>query len=73
MKDYVKRIHDLRTDRHLTLQQVADFLTISPDIYARFECENGDLPTAQLIRLSALYGVSVDYLLCITDKPERLT
>lgn len=30
-----------------------------------------DLPTPLLIRLADIYGVSTDYLLGLTDNPER--
>lgn len=72
MKDYVKRIHDLRDQKHLTMKDVADALNISQEVYGEYELGKADLPTEQLIKLSELYGVSIDYILCITEKPERL-
>ena len=72
MKDYVKRIHDLRQKKRLSEQDAAKYLNVSEDIYRQYELGTRDLPTQQLIKLSELFGVSIDYILCITDKPERL-
>lgn len=72
MKDYVKRIHDLREKKRLSEQDAAKYLNVSEDIYRQYELGTRDLPTQQLIKLSELFGVSIDYILCITDKPERL-
>ena len=68
---YVKRMRDLREDNDLTQQKVADYLTTSQTMYARYERGANELPIRHLIKLSALYDVSVDYILCLTDNPKR--
>lgn len=65
-----RRIRDLREDHDLTQKQVAARLNCSQQVYSNYELGQRDIPTDILIRLSALYQVSVDYLLGISDCPE---
>lgn len=60
---YFKKIHDLRIDNDLTQQQVADYLTCNRQVYARYERGIREIPVSMLIKLAALYNVSVDYIL----------
>lgn len=60
---YFKKIHDLRIDNDLTQQQVADYLTCNRQVYARYERGIREMPVSMLIKLAALYNVSVDYIL----------
>ena len=66
-----RRIRDLREDRDLTQKAVAKALICSQQVYSNYELGQRDIPTDVLIQLSALYDVSVDYLLGLTDKPKR--
>ena len=68
---YYRRIRDLREDHDLTQRQVADMLGMHQPQYFRYEQGYRDIPTDILIRLSEYYGVSVDYLLGLTDNPHR--
>ena len=66
-----RRIRDLREDRDLKQRQVAQYLNCSQQVYSNYELGQRDIPTDVLIRLSALYGVSVDYLLGLTSNPKQ--
>lgn len=66
-----QRIRDLREDRDLKQQQLADYLNCSQQVYSNYELGQRDIPTDVLIRLSDFYGVSVDYLLGLTKNPQR--
>lgn len=66
-----KRIRDLREDKDLTQQQLADNLNISQATYSRYESGNLDVPSSVLIRLSEFYNVSIDYILGQTDISKR--
>lgn len=66
-----QRIRDLREDRDLTQKEVSRTLNCSQQVYSNYELGQRDIPTDILIRLSAFYDVSVDYLLGLTDNPER--
>ena len=66
-----RRLRDLREAHDLTQKAVADRLGMHQPQYFRYEQGYRDVPTDILIRLSEMYGVSVDYLLGLTDNPER--
>ena len=66
-----QRIRDLREDRDLKQRQLADFLHCSQQVYSNYELGQRDIPTEVLIKLSAFYNVSVDYLLGLTNNPKR--
>lgn len=69
--EYQKRLRDLREDFDKTQQEVADFLGTSQTMYARYERGANELPVRHLVRLSLLYNVSTDYILCLTDEPKK--
>lgn len=62
------RIRELREDSDMTQQQVADYLDIKREVYRRYENGIYDLPVWALIKLSELYGVATDYILCLNSK-----
>ena len=68
---YYRRIRDLREDHDLTQRAVADRLGMRQPQYFRYEQGYRDVPTDILIRLAEMYEVSVDYLLGLTDNPQR--
>ena len=65
-----RRIRDLREDRDLTQKYLSSVLNCSQQVYSNYELGQRDIPTDILIRLSNFYGVSVDYILGITDNPK---
>jgi transcriptional regulator with XRE-family HTH domain len=67
------RLRDLREDRDLNQQALADLLNISQTTYSRYESGTLDIPSVSLIKLAKFYGTSIDYLLGLTDnrKPYR--
>ncbi len=68
---YFKRLEDLRTDHDLKKNQVAKYLNTHPNSYANYEKGTREIPVWALIKLSELYRVSTDYILGLTDRPER--
>ncbi len=62
-----ERIRNLREDKDMTQTEMADILQCSQRIYSNYERGDVDIPTRILIKLSAYHGVSVDYLLGLTD------
>lgn len=66
-----RRVRDLREDHDLKQKDIAEFLNCSQQVYSNYELGQRDIPTEILIRLSEFYRVSVDYLLGLTDCPER--
>ena len=65
-----KRIRDLREDKDLTQATMGVVLSCSQRVYSNYERGDIDIPTATLIKLADFHGVSVDYLLGRTNKPE---
>ena len=65
-----RRIRDLRGDKDLTQKELAKALNCSQQVYSNYELGQRDIPTDILIKLSAFYGVSVDYILGISDNPN---
>ena len=68
---FFKRIADLRTDRDKTQQEIADILVCNRQVYARYERGIREIPVSMVLDLAKYYGVSVDYLLGVTDNPNR--
>lgn len=64
------RIRDLREDRNLTQQQIAEYLNMSRTGYNQYEIGKNDIPTKILIQLADFYNTSTDYLLERTNKKE---
>lgn len=60
---YFKRIEDLRVDNDFTQEYVAKRLGLSREVYRRYEKGTRTIPVDCLIKLSKLYGKSVDYIL----------
>jgi transcriptional regulator with XRE-family HTH domain len=63
------RIRDLRIDHSLTQAQVAAFLNIKQNTYSQYEVGTVNYPLDAVVRLAEYYGVSVDYLVGLTDEP----
>ena len=68
---YLKRLRDLREDGDYKQKEIAALLGIDQRVYSNYELDQRDIPTAILIQLANFYGVSVDYLLRLTDNPKR--
>ena len=60
------RIRDLREDKDLKQQQLADYLRCDQSLYSKYERGERELPLEYADKLADYYGVSVDYLLCRT-------
>ena len=63
------RIRDLREDKDLKQYAVAEFLMCDQSLYSKYERGERELPLRLAVRLAEFYGVSVDYLVGLTDEP----
>ena len=63
------RIRDMRTDRGLTQSKIAELLHVSQNTYSQYEIGTTRFPLDAVIKLAEYYGVSVDYLVGLTDEP----
>lgn len=68
-----KRIRDLREDADLTQAEMGKILNLPQRTYAYYESGERTVPPEILIKLSRAHGVSVDYILELTDNPEPYT
>ena len=62
------RIKDIREDRDKTQKDIADLLYISQQQYSLYENGKREIPVSYLRTLAKFYGISVDYLLGLTDE-----
>lgn len=67
-----QRIRDLREDNDFTQKFVAEKLSFSSTNYAKIERGEVVLTAEILIKISALYNVSTDYILGLSDCPQRI-
>ena len=66
-----KRIRDLREDADLTQSEIGEKLNLPQRTYAYYEKGERTIPPEVLIKIANFYGVSLDYLLELTDNPNR--
>lgn len=64
------RLKELRKNRGYTQISVQMKTGIEQALLSKFENEERIPPTETLVRLAEFYNVSIDYILCRTDKPE---
>jgi conserved domain protein len=57
------RLKNLREDKDLSQQRIAQYLHCSQSTYSRIESGIQDIPTTFLKKLARLYGVTTDFLL----------
>ena len=62
------RIRDLREDRDLKQKELAQLLLCDQSLYSKYERGQRELPLRLTVQLAAFYGVSVDYLVGLTDE-----
>jgi transcriptional regulator with XRE-family HTH domain len=68
---YYPRLKDLREDNDKTQKQIAEILFITQQQYSLYEKGYREIPSSALITLAKFYGVSVDYILGLTDNPNK--
>lgn len=66
-----KRIRELRKEKGLNQKQVATLLNMSQTGYSKYETGENDVPTVVLIALAKFYNTTTDYILELTDFPEK--
>ena len=60
-------IRDLREDQDLKQKQIAEYLLCDQSLYSKYERGERELPLRLAVKLAEYYGVSMDYLLGLTD------
>ena len=59
---YNERIREIREDRSMTQQNVADLLNVGQRTYADYESGKTRIPVDSLMILAKYYNVSMDYI-----------
>ncbi len=68
------RLRDIREDRNLTQQEIADLLNVKQNTYQQYESGKRQLPLQSLVKLCSYYNLSADYILGFDRQlpfPER--
>lgn len=66
-----QRIRDLREDADLTQEQMAKLLNCSQQVYSNYELGQRDIPTSVLIELARIHKTTTDYILGLTNNPNK--
>ncbi len=66
-----ERLKDLRTERGLTLEEVAQQTKLSKSALSQYESKEKDISHTAIAALACFYGVSGDYLLGLTDNRKH--
>ncbi len=65
------RLRELRNENSLKQEQLSVILNVSQSTYSDYENENLNIATDHWVALADTYDVSVDYMMGLTDFPER--
>ena len=65
-----QRIRDMREDRDLSQNEIAQYLNIKQNTYSRYETNDRAIPLDVMDQLADFYNTSVDYLMGRTDEPR---
>jgi len=65
---YQQRLRDLRTERGLSQEAIAQVLNTTQQYYGKYELGKRPLPIEHLITLCKFYEVSADWLLGLKEK-----
>ena len=68
-----QRLRELRKRRNMTLDEASKKLNIPLTTLAGYENEKRKPPIDMLIKFSDFYGVSVDYIIGLTNEPDIKT
>lgn len=65
--DISEKLRELRTERGLTQQSLAEILNVKQNTYSQYETGQRQIPIGLLIVLANFYDVSTDYILGLTE------
>ena len=69
-----ERLQDLRKDRHLTLEQLAEQTGLSKSALGKYESDDyKDISPFAIATLAEFYGVSADYLMGLSENKSTQT
>ncbi len=65
---FIMRLRDIREDRDITQQTLAEYLHIKQNTYSQYENGHRQLPLDLLVKLAVYFDTSTDYILGLTDE-----
>ena len=68
---YYQRLRDLREDRGIKQQEMAELLSTTQQTYSLWEIGAREIPFHHVITLAKYYDVSVDYIAGLTNNKKR--
>lgn len=72
MTDYRSRLRDVREDRDLTQAEVGKILNKSQQGYNHIEAGRAELKIDDLVKLCQFYNLTADYLVGLSDQPQKI-
>lgn len=67
---YGSRLKSLRKEKNLTISELAKELNVSTSTYGGYESEHRKPPIDTLKKIAEYHGVSIDYILGLTDERD---
>ena len=64
------RLKELRAEKRATRKEVAEVIFCSPLVYSRYERGEREPDIDTLCKLADYFNVTVDYIVCRTDKKD---
>ncbi len=68
---YYPRLRELRVSTGMNQTDLADILDMQQNQYSRYERGERELPMHLFVKLAQHYGVSLDYMVGLSDTKER--
>lgn len=72
MTDYRSRLRGVREDRDLTQAEVGKILNKSQQGYNHIEAGRAELKIDDLVKLCQFYNLTADYLVGLSDLPQKI-
>ena len=72
MTDYRARLRGVREDRDLTQAEVGKILNKSQQGYNHIEAGRAELKIDDLAKLCQFYNLTADYLVGLSDQPQKI-
>lgn len=66
----MERIRNLREDKNLIQEKIANILNCSQTTYSRYETGDLNIPVDYLMKLAIYFNTSIDYLTGLTDEKK---
>ncbi len=67
MEKFAERLKELRLEKRLSIQALANIVKIGSSSICRWENSQADIKASQLMILAQFFGVTTDYLLGLED------